>query len=57
MPKIRASAITTNYDAQGDGEPRVLIPYLAADYCSHAPLYENVAAFNARTLALLEQHR
>ena len=24
--------------------------------CSHAPLYENVAAFNARTVAFLGKH-
>ncbi len=25
--------------------------------CSHAPIYENVAAFNGRTLAFLRAHR
>ncbi len=25
--------------------------------CSHAPIYENVEEFNARTLAFLQQHR
>jgi pimeloyl-ACP methyl ester carboxylesterase len=24
--------------------------------CSHAPMYENVAAFNAKTLAFLSKH-
>jgi pimeloyl-ACP methyl ester carboxylesterase len=24
--------------------------------CSHAPIYQNVAAFNERTIAFLQQH-
>src|SRR5215471_1992954 len=36
MPKIRAGSITLNYDQQGDGEPLVLIPYLAADCACYA---------------------
>lgn len=36
MPKIRAGNITMNYDQQGNGEPLVLIPYLAADYACYA---------------------
>jgi len=36
MPKIRAGKITMNYDQQGNGEPLVLIPYLAADYACYA---------------------
>ena len=31
MPKVKANDITINYDQQGDGEPLILIPYLAAD--------------------------
>ena len=36
MPKLRAGSITMNYDQQGNGEPVVLIPYLAADYACYA---------------------
>jgi pimeloyl-ACP methyl ester carboxylesterase len=36
MPKIRANNITINYDQQGNGEPLILIPYLAADYACYA---------------------
>ena len=36
MPRIRAGAITINYDRQGSGEPLVLIPYLAADHACYA---------------------
>jgi len=36
MPRIRAGNITMNYDQQGDGEPLVLIPYLAADCACYA---------------------
>lgn len=36
MPKVRAGNITMNYDQQGNGEPLVLIPYLAADYACYA---------------------
>jgi len=36
MPKIRANNITLNYDQQGNGEPLVLIPYLAADHACYA---------------------
>ena len=36
MPKVRANAITINYDRQGTGEPLILIPYLAADYACYA---------------------
>ncbi|MGH7563033.1 MAG: alpha/beta fold hydrolase [Gemmatimonadota bacterium] len=32
MPKVKANNITMNYDQQGEGEPVLLIPYLAADY-------------------------
>ena len=31
MPKVQANAITINYEQQGNGEPLLLIPYLAAD--------------------------
>ena len=36
MPKIKANNITVNYDQQGNGEPLILIPYLAADYACYA---------------------
>lgn len=36
MPKIRAGSITLNYDQQGNGEPLLLIPYLAADCACYA---------------------
>jgi pimeloyl-ACP methyl ester carboxylesterase len=36
MPKVRAGNVTLNYDQQGNGEPLVLIPYLAADYACYA---------------------
>ena len=36
MPKVKANAITMNYDQQGAGEPLVLIPYLAADYACYS---------------------
>ena len=36
MPKIKVNDITVNYDQQGDGEPLVLIPYLAADHACYA---------------------
>ena len=36
MPKIRAGNITMNYEQQGNGEPLLLIPYLAADYACYA---------------------
>ena len=36
MPRISANDLTINYDQQGDGEPLVLIPYLAADHACYA---------------------
>ena len=36
MPRIRAGSITLNYDQQGNGEPLVQIPYLAADCACYA---------------------
>jgi|SRR5580692_8632569 len=124
MPVVQANNIEIYYEVQGEGEPLVLIPYLAADQacyafqvadyarqftcytvdlrgaggvlgliqaptqitfgrhdvatstrfagpltegiknselvvfedCAHAPIYENVAEFNARTLAFLTRH-
>jgi pimeloyl-ACP methyl ester carboxylesterase len=124
MPAVQANNIEIYYEVQGEGEPLVLIPYLAADQacyafqvadyarqftcytvdlrgaggvlgliqaptqitfgrhdvatstrfagpltegiknselvvfedCAHAPIYENVAEFNARTLAFLTRH-
>jgi len=118
MPVVRANNIDINYEVQGEGEPLVLIPYLAADQacyafqvadyakqftcftvdlrgaglspaqitfgrhdaacstrfagpltegikdselvvfedCAHAPIYENVEEFNAKTMAFLTRH-
>jgi pimeloyl-ACP methyl ester carboxylesterase len=36
MPKLKANAITMNYEQQGSGEPLILIPYLAADHACYA---------------------
>ena len=36
MPKVKVGDITMNYDQQGNGEPLILIPYLAADYACYA---------------------
>ena len=36
MPKIKANNITFNYEQQGNGEPLILIPYLAADHACYA---------------------
>ncbi len=36
MPKVKANNITINYEQQGDGEPLILIPYLAADNACYA---------------------
>jgi pimeloyl-ACP methyl ester carboxylesterase len=36
MPKIKVNDININYDQQGDGEPLILIPYLAADSACYA---------------------
>jgi pimeloyl-ACP methyl ester carboxylesterase len=36
MPKVKVNDITMNYERQGDGEPLVLIPYLAADNACYA---------------------
>jgi pimeloyl-ACP methyl ester carboxylesterase len=36
MPKVKANDITINYEQQGDGEPLILIPYLAADNACYA---------------------
>jgi hypothetical protein len=67
MPIVQANGININYEVQGEGEPLVLIPYLAADQacyavtilfeeCSHAPIYGNVEEFNRSTLACLQEH-
>jgi hypothetical protein len=52
MPTVEANGIDIYYETQGEGEPLVLIPYLAADQAC----YEDVAGFNERTLAFLRQH-
>ena len=36
MPIVQANGIDINYEVQGDGEPVVLIPYLAADQACYA---------------------
>ena len=36
MPKVEANGITINYEQQGEGEPLILIPYLAADNACYA---------------------
>src|SRR5689334_14149060 len=36
MSKVKVNDITMNYDQQGEGEPLLLIPYLAADYACYA---------------------
>jgi pimeloyl-ACP methyl ester carboxylesterase len=36
VPKVAANGIGINYDVQGEGEPLILIPYLAADNACYA---------------------
>jgi pimeloyl-ACP methyl ester carboxylesterase len=36
MPTVTANGITLNYEISGEGEPLVLIPYLAADQACYA---------------------
>jgi 3-oxoadipate enol-lactonase len=36
MPTVQANGIDINYEVQGEGEPLVLIPYLAADQACYA---------------------
>jgi 3-oxoadipate enol-lactonase len=36
MPAVQANGIDINYEVQGEGEPMVLIPYLAADQACYA---------------------
>jgi pimeloyl-ACP methyl ester carboxylesterase len=36
MPQVEAAGLTINYEEQGDGEPLLLIPYLAADNACYA---------------------
>src|SRR5215470_11696441 len=36
MPVVQANGIDVYYEVQGDGEPLVLIPYLAADQACYA---------------------
>jgi 3-oxoadipate enol-lactonase len=36
MPKVLANGIQINYEVEGEGEPLVLIPYLAADNACYA---------------------
>jgi pimeloyl-ACP methyl ester carboxylesterase len=36
MPQVEVDGLTINYDAQGDGEPLLLIPYTSADHACYA---------------------
>src|SRR5487761_1040335 len=36
MPKVHAGDLSVNYESTGEGEPLVLIPYLAADQACYA---------------------
>ena len=36
MPTVQANGIDVHYEVQGDGEPLILIPYLAADQACYA---------------------
>jgi pimeloyl-ACP methyl ester carboxylesterase len=36
MPQAEIDGLSINYDVQGEGEPLVLIPYLAADHACYA---------------------
>jgi pimeloyl-ACP methyl ester carboxylesterase len=36
MPKVESDGLTFNYDVQGDGDPLLLIPYLAIDHACYA---------------------
>src|SRR4249920_282480 len=36
MPQVDVDGLTINYDVQGEGEPLLLIPYLAADHACYA---------------------
>jgi pimeloyl-ACP methyl ester carboxylesterase len=36
MPRIDVDGLTINYDAQGEGAPLLLIPYLSADHACYA---------------------
>ena len=36
MPQVRVESLKINYDVQGEGEPLLLIPYLAADHACYA---------------------
>ncbi len=36
MPQVDVDGLKINYDVQGDGEPLLLIPYLAADHACYA---------------------
>src|SRR4249919_3695562 len=36
MPQVEVDRLTINYEAQGEGEPLLLIPYLSADHACYA---------------------
>jgi len=53
MPVVQANGIEMYYEAQGDGEPLVLIPYLAADQACYAfQVAEYVKHFTCYTVDL-----
>ncbi|MGB0092546.1 MAG: alpha/beta fold hydrolase [Solirubrobacteraceae bacterium] len=39
MPQADIDGLTINYEVQGDGEPLVLVPYLAADHACYGFLF------------------
>ena len=53
MPTVQANGIDVYYEVQGDGEPIVLIPYLAADQACYAfQVAEYAKAFTCFTVDL-----
>jgi pimeloyl-ACP methyl ester carboxylesterase len=53
MPKVKVNDITVNYEQQGDGEPLLLIPFLAADHACYAfQVAEYAKHFNCISLDL-----
>ena len=53
MPIVQANGIDVNYEVQGEGEPVVLIPYLAADQACYAfQIAEYVKHFTCFTVDL-----
>ena len=61
MPTVQANGIDIYYEVQGEGAGPLTAAIPGAEVvvfenCSHAPIYEDVAGFNQRTLAFLRQH-